>query len=239
MNFPYPLIQATLIRRYKRFLADVELTDGEVITVHCPNSGTMKTVSDPGSRVWISKSPNLKRKLPYTLELVCCGPRGVPALVNTARPNHLVRESIEQGIVTELQGYGRVRSEVKIGASRLDLLLEDGPAECPQCFVEVKNVTMSQDPGLAIFPDAVTTRGRKHLGELVRLVEQGHRAVQFFCVSREDIDCMAPAEAIDPSYAKALREASAAGVEVVAWRAQITPQQMWLERSIPVDLSPP
>ena len=235
MKFPFPLEPATLVRRYKRFLADVTLPSGEVITAHCPNSGTMKTVSMPGSPVWISNSNNPKRKLPYTLELVCCGPNQVPVLVNTARPNHVVREAIEQGRVAELMGYQQIRSEVKIGASRLDLVLEHGP-DPRTCYVEVKNVTMSETQGLAIFPDAVTTRGKKHLGELAGLVSQGHRAVQFFCVGRSDIQRMAPAETIDPSYAQALRDAADAGVEVLAYRAQITPTEVELVERIPVEL---
>jgi len=236
MRFPFELMPAILIRRYKRFLADVELPDGTMITAHCPNSGTMKTVSDPGSKVWISRSDNPKRKLPYTLELVCCGPREVPALVNTARPNHVVREALELGLVEELRGYGRIRSEVKIGQSRLDLVLEEGPSDAPQCYIEVKNVTMSEEPGLVIFPDAVTKRGRKHLGELLKLREQGHRAVQFFCVSRADAERMAPAEAIDPEYARALRQAAEAGVEILAYRAKIDSKEIRLLDRIPVHL---
>ena len=235
MQFPIQLEPATLIRRYKRFLADVTLPSGEVITAHCPNSGTMKTVSEPGSPVWISNSNNPKRKLPYTLELVCCGPNQVPVLVNTARPNHIVREAIAQGRIAELCGYQQIRSEVKVGASRLDLMLEEGP-DPRICYVEVKNVTMSESDGLAIFPDAVTSRGRKHLGELADLVSKGHRAVQFFCVGREDIRRMAPAESIDPAYAKALREAADAGVEVLAYRARITPLEVELVERVPVDL---
>jgi sugar fermentation stimulation protein A len=236
MKFPLPLEPGVLIRRYKRFLADVELPDGQIITAHCPNSGTMKTVSDPGSPVWISRSDNPKRKLAYTLELICCGPDRVPALVNTARTNHVVRHAIDHGLVPELRGYGQLKTEVKIGESRLDIVLRDGPESAPECFIEVKNVTMSQDPGLAIFPDAVTTRGRKHLGELMRLVDQGHRAVQFFCVSRADAQSMAPAEHIDPDYARALREAAAAGVEVLAYRAHITTAEMVLSDRIRIDL---
>jgi sugar fermentation stimulation protein A len=175
MRFPSELMPAILIRRYKRFLADVELPDGGTITAHCPNSGTMKTVSDPGSKVWISKSDNPKRKLAYTLELVCCGPSNVPALVNTARPNHVVREALEQGLVEELRGYERIRSEVKIGESRLDLLLEGGPSDAPVCYIEVKNVTMSEQPGLVIFPDAgveiLAYRARIDSKE-IRLVER-------------------------------------------------------------------
>ena len=234
MKFPLPLQAAKLIRRYKRFLADVELPNGDVITAHCPNSGTMKTVSDPGSPVWISKSNNPKRKLAYTLELVCCGPHQVPALVNTARTNHIVRHAIEANLVAELQGYAQLRTEVKIGASRLDIVLEDESKEVPLCYVEVKNVTMSEQTGHAIFPDAVTKRGKKHLGELVELAHQGHRAVQFFCISRSDIEHMSPADAIDPEYGQALRTAAEAGVEILAYRTSFDITQMVIDKRIPV-----
>ena len=190
----------------------------------------MKTVSEPGSPVWVSNSNNPKRKLPYTLELVCCGPNQVPVLVNTARPNHVVREAIANGRITELSGYQQIRTEVRVGSSRLDLVLENG-SDPRICYVEVKNVTMSEQPGLAIFPDAVTSRGRKHLGELSDLVARGHRAVQFFCVGREDIQRMAPADSIDPAYANALRDAVAAGVEVLAYRTRITPRHCGVGRS--------
>ncbi len=165
MKLQHPLTPGRLLRRYKRFLADVELSDGTVVTAHCPNSGSMLGCAAPGSPVLLSRSGNPSRKLPYTWELVHAGACWVG--INTGLPNRLVREGIEQGIVTELQGYGRIRQEVCYGAerSRIDLLLE----EPGLCYVEVKNFTLVED-GVARFPDAVTTRGQKHLRELMAMV---------------------------------------------------------------------
>jgi sugar fermentation stimulation protein A len=227
-----PLTPATLIKRYKRFLADVELGGGETITVHCPNTGAMTGCAEPGSRVWLSLSDNPKRKYPYTWELVetIAGDR---ACIHSVKANALVKEAIEGGIVDVLSGYDRIRTEVKFGAenSRVDLLLDSGG---DQCFVEVKSVTLLLKEGLGAFPDAVSERGRKHLRELIEMKRQGHRAVLFFCVQHSGIDRVAPADLIDPRYGETFREALAAGVEVLAYGASISPQAILLDKALPV-----
>jgi sugar fermentation stimulation protein A len=228
MKLP-PLLPGTLIKRYKRFLADVVLEDGHTITVHCPNSGSMKGCADPGSRVYISRSSNPGRKYPYTWEMVESD--GFWAGINTGRPNYLVREAIENGTAVELQGYETIRPEVAYGEhSRIDLLLESAGK---RCFVEVKNVTLVEK-GLALFPDAVTTRGQKHLTELMRVVREGDRGIIFFTVQRGDGTTVSPADAIDPEYGRLLRLAMKSGVEALAYRAQVTPQQILLTERIPI-----
>jgi len=224
-----PLIPGTLIKRYKRFLADVVLEDGSTVTVHCPNSGSMKGCANPGSRVYISRSSNQNRKYPCTWELVEAD--GFWAGINTGLPNRLVREAIESGTVVELQGYETIRPEVAYGEhSRIDLLLES-PHQ--RCFVEVKNVTLVEN-GLALFPDAVTTRGQKHLHELMRVVREGDCGVIFFTVQRGDGKSVSPADAIDPEYGRLLRLAIKNGVEALAYRALITPQEILLTERLPV-----
>ena len=217
MRLP-PLIPGTLLRRYKRFLADIELEDGTTVTVHCPNSGSMKGCATPGSRVYISRSPNTGRKYPFTWELVEAD--GFWAGINTSLPNRLVHEAIANGTVVELQGYETIRPEVPYGEhSRIDLLLES-PGR--RCFVEVKNVTLVEN-GRALFPDAVTTRGQKHLNELMRVVREGDRGVIFFTVQRGDGQSVSPADSIDPEYGRLLRLAMKNGVEALAYRALVTP----------------
>jgi sugar fermentation stimulation protein A len=224
-----PLIPGTLIRRYKRFLADVELKDGSIVTVHCPNSGSMKGCANPGSRVYISRSSNPGRKFAFTWELVKAD--GFWAGINTGLPNHLVREAIENGTVAELQGYAMIRPEVPYGEhSRIDLLLES-PGQ--RCFVEVKNVTLVEN-NQALFPDAVTTRGQKHLHELMRVVREGDRGVIFFTVQRGDGSTVSPADDIDPEYGRLLRLAIKNGVEALAYRALVTPQEILLKERLPV-----
>jgi sugar fermentation stimulation protein A len=225
------LIEGQLLRRYQRFLADVELADGSVVTAHCPNSGSMRGCALPGSPVLLSRSDNAARRLPYTWELVQAGGGWVG--INTALPNRLVREGIEGGVVRELQGYGRLRSEVGYGSerSRIDLLLE----EPGLCYVEVKNVTLVEN-GLARFPDAVTERGQKHLRELMAMAAAGARAVNFFVVQRADANAVAPADAIDPAYGKLLRQAADAGVELLAYQAKVTPAEISLTHPLPIIL---
>jgi len=225
------LFAGTLVKRYKRFLADVLLEDGSQVTVHCPNSGSMKGCAVPGSRVFLSRSDNPKRKYPLGWELVEAD--GFWAGINTGLPNQLTREAIENGTVAELQGYASIRPEVLYGEhSRIDLLLE-GPTG--RCFVEVKNVTLVED-GRALFPDAVTTRGQKHLHELMRVVREGDRGVIFFTVQRGDGASVSPADLIDPEYGRLLRLASANGVEVLAYRALVTPEEIKLTERLPVRL---
>ncbi len=231
MKIAPPLFPATFEKRYKRFFADVRTPSGELLTLHCPNTGSMKNCLVEGSPCWYSLSDNPKRKLPGTLEIVTSS-QGNLAGVNTSRPNYLVREVIEADLVPELQGYSQIRTEVRYGEekSRIDLLLED--RSLGQCYVEVKNVTLDMGDGLATFPDAVTSRGTKHLRELMAMVTAGHRAVLFFCVQLTGVQRMEVAAEIDPGYAATLSEAVAAGVEVIAWRASIGADQIVLDQPI-------
>lgn len=226
------LIEGRLIKRYKRFLADVVLSDGREVTVHCPNTGSMKNCADPDSRVWVRDSGNPKRKYPLGWELVEVEGRYL-ACINTGLANKLIREGIEQGVIAQLQGYTDIRQEVKYGEnSRIDLLLED--EEKGRVWVEVKNVTLLDSDGWGSFPDAVTKRGAKHLQELMAMVQQGDRAVMLFCVPHTGIQQVRPADQIDPEYGRLLREAIAAGVEVIAYAADISPEQISIQREIPV-----
>jgi len=224
-----PLIPGILVKRYKRFLADVTLEDGSMVTAHCPNSGSMKGCAIPGSRVFLSRSSNPGRTYPFTWELV--ESEGFWTGINTSRPNWLAREAIENGTVAELAGYETIRAEVPYGEhSRIDLLLE-GPAG--RCFVEVKNATLIEN-SRALFPDAVTTRGQKHLNELMRVVKEGDRGVIFFTVQRGDAENLSPADAIDPEYGKLLRLALANGVEALAYRADISVDEIYLTQRLPI-----
>jgi sugar fermentation stimulation protein A len=231
MIFPAKLVEGRLIRRYKRFLADVQL-DAGVVTAACPNTGSMMGCCEPGSRVWLSESDSATRKYRHTWELVEVGK--VMIGINTARPNALVAEAIATGAIPELAGYSGIRREVTYGEerSRVDLLLEH-PDRAP-CYVEVKNVTAAVTRGVALFPDSVSERAAKHLRELMRLKAAGLRPVQLYCVQRGDVDEVRPADAIDFEYGRTLREAIAAGVEVLAYRAKVTPSEIRLERPIPV-----
>ena len=234
MRMPADLLQGTLLRRYKRFLADVRLPDGETVTAHCPNSGSMKGCNTPGSPVLLSRSENPRRKLAFTWEMIRIGRVWVG--VNTHTTNLLAREGIEKGVVEELQGYASLRREVRFGAnSRLDFLLTGATG---RCYVEVKNVTLVEG-GVARFPDAVTLRGQKHLDELVRARRMGHRAAMLFVVQRGDARAVAPADDIDPAYGAGLRRAVRSGVEALAYRARVTRKEIALRRRLPVLLTPP
>lgn len=231
MNFD-SMIEGRLIRRYKRFLADVELADGSIVTAHTPNTGSMAGCSTPGSRVWLRDSRNPDRKYPLSWELVESNP-GTLVGINTALPNLLVHEALDRGTLPELAGYRSVRREVPYGRenSRIDLLLQHGSA--PDCYVEVKNVTLVED-GTALFPDAVSARATRHLRELLHVVESGFRAVIFFCVQRCDADRVSPADTIDPDYGATLRRVSAGGVEAIAYRASVSHTGVFLDRPLPV-----
>lgn len=235
MRFPAPLIPATLIRRYKRFLADVTLPDGKETTVHVANPGAMIGLVTPGARVWLSCSDNPSRKLAYSWELVEAdfGSGAELVGVNTSHPNRLIGEAIAAGQVPELCDYGRVRREVRYGkASRIDFLLEhDGH---PPCYVEVKNVHMMRRPGRAEFPDSVTARGAKHLAELADAAAQGSRAVMLFLVQIGSAQGVALARDIDPTYGQAFDRARAAGVEAIALACRITTEGIEVDRSVPV-----
>jgi sugar fermentation stimulation protein A len=225
------LVEGRLVRRYKRFLADVRLGDGTVVTAHCPNPGSMQSCMEVGGRVWLSRSERITRKLAHTWEI--SEVRRVRIFVNPLRSNDIVAEAIERGQVPELGGYATVVREVAVGrGSRIDLLLESATAGC--CYVEIKSATLGLGAGRAAFPDSVTERGTRHLGELVRLRRRGHRAVLFFCVNRADATSVEPAEHIDPVYARALRRAASAGVELLAYRTRVRLDGVTLAGRVPV-----
>lgn len=231
MRFPSPLLQGTLIRRYKRFLADVELADGRLVTAHTPNTGSMRGCAEPGSRVWLSHSGNPARKYPLSWDLVETLD-GQMVGINTVLSNALVEEAVANGTVTELSGYTNIRREVPYGLenSRIDLLLQGA---MPACYVEVKNVTLVDD-NIAYFPDAISKRGSKHLRELAEIVRQGKRGVIFFCIQRVDARELRPADSIDPAYGVALREALIAGVEALAYQAKVCAEGISLHHPVPV-----
>ncbi len=226
------LVQGTLIRRYQRFKADVKLRNGRVVTALCPNSGSMKSCSEAGRPVYLSRSDNPKRKLKYTWEMIDM-PSSLVG-INTHVPNRLVKESIVRDEIKELTGFEQVRSEVKYGEnSRIDLLLE-GPEE-RRCYLEIKNCTLIES-GIACFPDAVTARGLKHLVELQNEVRRGNRSVNFFLIQRMDAERFRPADHIDPAYGKELRKAVKNGVEILAYDVHIDLNGITLNRRLPCEL---
>lgn len=232
MRFASPLIHATLIKRYKRFLADVTLDDGHVVTVHLANSGAMLGTAVPGMEVWLSQSDNPKRKLKYSWELVHAD--GVLVGVNTAHPNAVAAEAVSAGAIAELTGYQNLRREVKYGRnSRIDLLLE-APGR-PPCYVEVKNVHLRRGTH-AEFPDAVTVRGAKHLDELRAMVAGGARAVMLYLVQRQDCRAFRPAADIDPTYAAGLRAAIGDGVEAICYTCHMSLQGISIGTPLPIEL---
>ncbi|MEM1201825.1 MAG: DNA/RNA nuclease SfsA [Acidobacteriota bacterium] len=236
MRFPEDLIEGVLIRRYKRFLADVRFPGGEVVTVHCPNSGTMSTCSEPGRPVLVSDSHNPKRKLRHTLEMIKMGRTWVG--VNTMNPNRAVEGFVARGRIPELAGYDGIRREVPYGAegrSRIDLLLTDSAGERPSCYVEVKNTTYRVGEHVT-FPDAVTARGLKHLVELEEVVAQGHRGVIVFFVGRADCRRMRPADEVDAAWSDTFRRVVAAGVEPLAYGMRFTRRRIELRERLPIDL---
>jgi sugar fermentation stimulation protein A len=235
MRFPSPLIPATLIRRYKRFLADVRLASGEEITVHVANPGAMTGLAEPGARVWLSKSASATRKLPYSWELVEVDFGGGPELagVNTGHPNLLVAEALAAKAIPDLAGYASVRREVKYGKnSRIDFLLERPGA--PPCYVEVKNVHLMRRAGLAEFPDCVTARGAKHLDELAAMAAAGAHATMLFVVQIGSAERFSLARDIDPAYGKAFDRARKLGVGAAAWKCAISRDGIEVASPIPV-----
>jgi sugar fermentation stimulation protein A len=231
MRLPQPLYPGVLVRRYNRFLADVELENGTMVTAHCPNSGSMKGCAVPGNMILLSLSNNPKRKLAYTWELVRAD--GIWVGINTSLPNRITCEAVKQGAIRELAGYDTIRPEVRYGKnSRIDLLLS-GPTGL--CYVEVKNVTLVKG-NVAMFPDAVTLRGQKHLHELMRTVREGNRGVIFYVVQRADADVLAPADTIDPEYGRLLRLAVENGVEALAYQAHVDPEEIYFNRPLPICL---
>ncbi|MDA0145124.1 DNA/RNA nuclease SfsA [Vibrio sp. RW] len=242
MHFNPPLESATLIKRYKRFLTDIKLPDGSERTIHCANTGAMTGCATPGNTVWYSTSDNAKRKYPNSWEISETD-KGHRICVNTARANQLAVEAIENGTIVELLGYNALRTEVKYGSenSRIDILLEDN--EKPPCYIEVKSVTLldeqltstkqeSSTKGQGFFPDAVTTRGQKHLRELTEMVESGNRAILLFTVLHSGIEKVSAAHHIDAKYSLLLKQAQDAGVEVLCYKAELSSTQIQLKQAV-------
>ncbi|HXV73910.1 MAG TPA: DNA/RNA nuclease SfsA [Sphingomonadales bacterium] len=226
MKFPTPLTEGVLIQRYKRFFADVRLRDGAVVTAHCANSGSMMGVKEPGSKVWLSPSPNPKTKLAWRWEMIDV--EGAKVGINTMHPNRIAAEAIAEKRIPELAGYASARREVRYGQnSRIDLLLEDPGL----CFVEVKNVTLKRGKQ-AQFPDAVTERGTKHLHELANEAKKGNRAVMLYLAQRADCDAFSIAEDIDPEYAKTLSKALKSGVEALCYQCALSDTEICLDRPL-------
>jgi sugar fermentation stimulation protein A len=235
IEFHPPLVAGRLVKRYKRFLADVLMQDGQVVTVHCPNTGSMLGLNRPGMQVWLGSSRNPRRKYSWTWELAEPQP-GVLVGINTGRSNALVGDALDRGLIAELDRFTAVQREVREGDSRLDFLLSS-PDRDARCFLEVKNVTTAGgDAGIAQFPDAVSERASRHLRELIRLKAQGHRCALVYCVQRQDVSTVCPAWEIDPEYSLTLETASRAGVEIYALGASVSPSQLRLERRLEVRL---
>lgn len=244
MNFEQPIVRGKILKRYKRFLADVELYEdfneykkGEVITAHTANTGSMKTCWEPNWDIAMSFHDNPKRKLKFSLEMTHNGNTWIG--INTGLPNKISVEAIKDGTIKELQGYEGIKPEIKIGQSRIDILLYDGKSHketTRKCFVEVKNVTMLGEDDAAIFPDSVSERGQKHLRELMEIKANGDRACMLYIIQREDIKYFSPAEDIDPEYARLLREAHKKGVEVLAYMCSVTPEGVNVKKPIEIRL---
>lgn len=234
MKYSNKLLEGRLLKRYKRFLADVELASGEIITAHCANTGAMTGCQPDNARVWLSVSDNPKRKYPHSWELVELENNAL-ACINTSLTNRVVVEAIDQNLIAELSGYNELRREVVYGneKSRIDIQLG---SQNPRCFVEVKHLTLKLGNKLGAFPDAVTLRGQKHLRELMQQVSLGDRAVLFFAVMRNDVERVTPAHVLDPEYAKLLSTAASQGVEIMAYKTHISPEEIHLTTRIPVDL---
>lgn len=236
MQFTPPLQSAILIKRYKRFLADVVTPDGRVLTLHCPNTGAMTGCATPGDTVWYSTSDNPKRKYAHTWELTQTQ-RGAIICVNTLRANILAKEAILAGSIVELSGYNTLKSEVKYGEekSRIDIMLQ--AEERQNCYIEVKSVTLAENES-GYFPDAVTERGQKHLRELMSVAAAGDRAVILFAVLHSAIDRFSPAHHIDARYAQLLIEAQTKGVEILVYKAELSTEMMTLNKPITAVLTP-
>ena len=230
MKFDTPLIQGKLIKRYKRFLADIELNDGSIVVAHCTNSGSMKTCIEEGAPVYLSPAKDPKRKTKFTWEMIFINNHWIG--INTSIPNIIVYEALKNKTIPELSTYTRVKREVKFDDSRFDVYAEN---DNEKCFIEVKNVTM-KDSNKAIFPDAVTSRGQKHLKTLIEVKKSGIRAVMFYVIQRQDIEIFAPAKQIDPDYAKILNEAHENGVEIIPYMAKVSPEGIELSKKLPFEL---
>lgn len=238
MKYFPALSSGLLVKRYKRFLADIESPAGEFMTIHCPNTGSMKNCTEPNSEVWYSTSANLKRKYAHTWELTR-NAKGHYIGIHSAKANQIVLEAIQANKVPELQGYADTRTEVKYGNenSRIDLLLTGNRSkDAKDCYVEVKSVTLLEQSGRGYFPDAVSTRGTKHLRELIDVVANGDRAVLFFCVQHSGITSVEPAVHIDSEYASTIRMAVDAGVEVLAYKCRMSPKSISISKPVPFRL---
>lgn len=237
MIFEKPLIEGVLVKRYKRFFADVRLSDGIVVTAHCANSGSMLSVKEPGARVWLTPVDNPARKLKFTWELIEID--GGLVGINTGHPNKLVADAIAAGEIKPLKGYASLKREQKYGKnSRIDILLENEGK--PPCFVEVKNVTLKRGTGPKVpaeFPDSVTERGTKHLNELAEIAKGGGRAVMFYLVQRTDCTHFKLAADIDPDYAKAFEKAAKSGVEALCYGCEISPDGITIARPLKMDFA--
>lgn len=230
MKFDKVLVHGKLIKRYKRFLADIELDSGEIVVAHCTNSGSMKSCLENGAEVYLTPVDDPKRKTRFTWEMIKINNDWVG--INTGNPNKLAFETISNHQIPGLDRYTTVEREVKFGDSRFDVYAEN---ETEKCFIEVKNVSMKENE-YALFPDAVTTRGQKHLKTLIEVKQQGMRAVMLYIIQRSDVQLFAPAKEIDPNYAALLKQAWEAGVEIFPMQAKVTTEQIALVRKLPFEL---
>ncbi len=234
MEFQTPLIEGVLIKRYKRFLADIQLSNNDIVTAHTSNTGAMLGCSRPGLKTWLKDTKNPKRKYPYSWELVQTE-SGTTVGINTLLANKLVLEGMRRGIISDTNKYTRIRSEVRYidKSSRIDFLLQS--PELPDCFLEVKNVTLVKD-NAAYFPDAVSLRGLKHLRVLIDNVKNGNRSIMLYCIQRNDAKTFSPARHIHPEYANLLGEAVDSGVEALAYQCNISPTNIDITTSVPIAL---
>lgn len=230
MKFSNNLVHGILIKRYKRFLADIQLDDGTIVVAHCTNTGSMKSCLENGAEVYLTPVNDPKRKTKFTWEMIKINGDWVG--INTGNPNKLAFEAISAGLIPELAGYTNVKREVKFGDSRFDVFAENNNE---QCFIEVKNVSLKEGK-YALFPDSVTIRGQKHLKTLMEVKSKGIRAVMLYIIQRSDVDIFSPASEIDPQYAALLKEAFLAGVEVIPMQAKVTPQQIDLIKKLPFEI---
>jgi len=239
VKYEHPLTPGKIIKRYKRFLADVRLESGEVITAHTPNTGSMKTCWEPEWNVLLSYHDSPKRKLKYGLEMTHNGITWIN--INTGMTNKLALEALSNSRIKELEEYQYFKPEVKVGNSRIDILAYNGPEEDPKkatkkCYIEVKNVTLLGEHKTALFPDAVSTRGQKHLKELIEIKRLGHDSAMLFVINREDPTSFAPAKHIDPTYAKLLHEAKQSGVQILTYKCKLNESEVEIDQSVPFKL---
>jgi sugar fermentation stimulation protein A len=234
MRFEAPAFEGKILKRYKRFFADVELADGQLITAHLANTGSMKACYEPGWRALVTYHDSPTRKLKYSLEMT--GNDDTWIGVNTAIPNKLFKEALELKSLEPFADYDQIQPEYKIGDSRLDFFLQDSSSKFADCYIEIKNVTLKGDNKVALFPDAKSERGQKHLQELIKLKIVGHRCAMVYIVQREDVTSFAPAIEIDPIYSKLLKEAVSAGVEIYPYQCKLSPQGISIKKLLPYSL---